>query len=393
MRNTLLSYLDNSEAEQFQLLERLILQSSHTLDKQGVDKVGNIICKTLSDCDLHLSTTKVADHGENLTFRSSGCSSEHRPILLVGHMDTVFPADSLFNSFTKEKDKTYGPGVIDMKGGLVSAIFLLKALQKCNLLDKIPIVLLCNSDEETGSIHSTELIRNEARRSLCAFVFECGGLNGEVVTGRKGKTGYRLDVFGKAGHAAFTGRNGKASAILELAHKTISLEKLNDPVRQIVLNVGRIEGGAAANIVAEKASAEIDCRFIKNADGAYCHETIETIVSQCTIPGTNAILTATSKRPPMEQSQRNNSLFEIVKKQGLHLSMELETEMRSGVSDANTIADCGIPVLDGLGPVGDLDHSENEYMVTNTLVSRCKLATLSVFDIWQKLQQNELNLK
>lgn len=307
-------------------------------------------------------------------------------------MDTVFSKEDVFNFFKDDVDKAYGPGIIDMKGGLVTAIFLLKALQSQNLLNKIPIVLICNSDEEMGSTHSSELIRKEAIKSLCAFVFECGGLNGEIVTGRKGKSGYLLEVFGKAGHAAFTGRNGKASAILELAHKTIQIEDLNDPEREIVVNVGQIEGGSAANVVAEKATAEIDTRFVRFEDSVFCQNNIEEIAAKCSTPGTRASITTTSGRPPMEQSPKNRALFEIVKKQAKHLSMELAEELRSGVSDANTIAECGVAVIDGLGPVGDLDHSQDEYMVKHTLVQRCKLATLSVLDIWDKQCQGELRL-
>ncbi len=390
MHKKLLHYLENSETKQFQLLEKLILQSSHTLNREGVNKVGTIIRHSLTNCDLDLTTQKVDDRGDNLVFKSAACKVNSPHILLVGHMDTVFPQQSSFNSFSTDTDKAYGPGIIDMKGGLVTVIYLLKGLQHLNLLKKIPIVFICNSDEEMGSSHSSKLIREEAKKSLCALVFECGGLNGEVVTGRKGKSGYIVDVFGKAGHAAFTGKNGKASAILELAHKTIKFEHLNDRQKKIVVNVGCIKGGTAPNIVADKASAEIDTRYIRGEDGEFCQKSIEEIVRRCSTPGTQASLSTTSSRSPMEQSQKNNVLFDIFKKQAKSLSLELSAELRSGVSDANTIADCGIPVLDGLGPIGDLDHSENEYMVKNTLLERCKLATFSVLDIWDRKSRGDL---
>lgn len=392
MRTKLLHYLDASENEQFQLLEKLVLQTSHTLDREGVNKVGMLIRKALTICDLKLTVDKVAGSGDNLIFRSSACQDHPNQLLLAGHMDTVFPRESSFNSFTTDTVKAYGPGIIDMKGGLVTAIYLLKGLQYLDLLKKIPIVFICNSDEEMGSPYSTKLIRKEAAKSLCGLVFECGGLDGQVVTGRKGKSGYHLEVIGKAGHAAFTGKNGKASAILELAYKTVKLENLNDDQKQIVVNVGRIQGGVAANVVAEKASAEIDTRYIRREDGDFCQKSIEEIVKRCSSPGTRGSLTTTNSRPPMGQSQKNHVLFEIFKQQAKYLSMEITAELRSGVSDANTIADCGIPVLDGLGPIGDLDHSENEYMVKSTLLERCKLATLSVLDIWQRHQRGELNL-
>jgi glutamate carboxypeptidase len=385
MRERILHYLETTEAEQLQLLERLILQTSHTLDKDGVDRVGRIIAEALADCSLTLTVNKVAERGDNLIFHSAACcTTGPRHILLVGHMDTVFPRESPFNSFRTDADHAYGPGVIDMKGGLVLAIYLLKALQSQNLLESIPIVFICNSDEEMGSTYSTGLIREEASKSLCALVFECGGGKGEVVTARKGKSGYRLEIFGKAGHAAFTAKNGKASAIVELAHKILAVEKLNNPERQIVVNVGRIAGGTAANVVAAYATADIDIRYLTREDQIVCETNLADIVAQCTTPGTQCSLNLTSSRPPMEQSPKILDLYLLVKKQAKYLSMELAAEQRSGVSDANTIAECGIPVLDGLGPVGDLDHSSDEYMVKATLVQRCKLATLAVIEIWRQ---------
>ncbi len=392
MNNRIFTYLDSTVKEQFQLLKALILQSSHTLDKEGVDKVGELIRTSLSDCNLHLEKDEVDVRGDNLLFRSAACANSSQHILLSGHMDTVFPRESTFNTYREDKTRAYGPGVIDMKGGLVVAVFVLRCLEQLGLLEKIPLVLICSSDEEMGSIYSTPVIKNEAKKSLCGLVFECGGLNGEIVTGRNGKAGYHLNFFGKAGHAAFTGRNGKASAILELAHKTILLEQLNDKEKGIVVNVGRIAGGAAANIVAEKASAEIDIRYKKEEDGQNCIKQIESILAEPIIPGTKTHLASAAGRFPMEQSPGNTALFHIVKNQAELLDLNIEAEFRSGVSDANTLAECGVPVIDGLGPVGDFDHSDMEYMEKSTLVSRCKLATMTVIDIWKRYSEGKLEL-
>ncbi len=145
-------------------------------------------------------------------------------------MDTVFAADTDFTAYREDDTQAYGPGVIDMKGGLVAGIFALKALSAVDLLKRIPLVFVFNSDEEVGSRRSLALIRKEARKSACAFVLEAGGLNGEVVTARKGNLSATLIVNGRAGHAAFAGAD-KASAILEMAYKTLAIEALNDPDR------------------------------------------------------------------------------------------------------------------------------------------------------------------
>ncbi len=391
MEERLLQYLEASRAEQFQLLERLVLQSSHSTDKVGVDRVGACIREDLQHCDMLLTVDSKENLGDNLIFTSSACSLYTSHILLVGHMDTVFPRESSFDFYREDSVNAYGPGVCDMKGGLVTAVFLLKALQDCRLLNSIPIVFICNSDEEIGSPGSTALISHYARNSLCGMVFECGGTAGEVATGRKGKAGFRLDVFGKSGHAAFSHKTGKSSAILELAHKIIFIEELNDPLKDTVVNVGKVCGGAAANVIAEKASAEIDTRFLTDEDGRLCRESLHTIVDKSTITGTTGSLFSTSNRLPMMQTDDNMALYHLFQKKAEQLAIPIQDELRSGVSDANTIAACGIPVIDGLGPIGALDHSENEYIVKSSLLQRCKLATLATLDIWSEAQKSNLS--
>lgn len=382
MKEAILNFLSTSQQDQLDLLARLVTQSSHTLDKEGVDSVGKIIINALAECPLSLYVDRQTERGDNLIFRSSGCQQHEKSIILLGHMDTVFPKDSPFRNFHQDENFVYGPGVIDMKGGLVTAIFLLKALNQAGVLDEIPITFICNSDEEMGSVFSTPLIQKEAQHSFCGLVFECGGLNEEIVTGRKGKAGYTLNVYGQAGHAAFTSNNGKASAILELAHKIIAIEQLNDPIRQIVVNAGRVSGGAAPNIVPDKATAEIDIRFLTAHDGEECQKAMEQISALSTITNTRAELLATTSRFPMEPSSANTVLFSVFHNLAKQLGYDISSEVRSGVSDANTLAMCNIPVIDGLGPVGDLDHSDKEYMVTKTLVKRSQLAALGVIELW-----------
>jgi len=170
---------------------------------------------------------------------------------------------------------------------VVVAVFAIRALAHCGLLDTLPVTLICNSDEEIGSPFSSRIIRREAAKCFLAMVFECGGLQGEIVTGRKGKAGYHLEVTGRAGHAAFAGRD-KASAILELVHKTIAIEDLNDDAKGIVVNVGVIEGGVGVNSVAETAGVGIDTRYLYQEDAVETAEKIRKIAGESTIPGTSA---------------------------------------------------------------------------------------------------------
>ena len=385
MNENFAAFLDGCEEWQFELLRQLVLQPSHSRNKGRVDIVGRMVAESLRGTGMLLEIVGQRDFGDHLLFSSPGCAKypEAKGVLLFGHMDTVFPDNSAFDYYHDDGEIVSGPGVIDMKGGLVAAIFAIRALAHFGLLEKIPLRFICNSDEEIGSVSSTELFREQSTVSALALGFECGGLHGEVVTGRKGKAGYRLHVRGQAGHAAFAGPD-KASAILELAGKIIRLEQLNDAQRQIVVNVGVVGGGIGPNTVADSAFAEIDTRFLTVADAQYLSARIEEIAKSCSVSGTSAELEQTPSRLPMEQAAGNRRLFSIIKGEAVKLGIPCIEELRSGVSDANTLAESGIAVIDGLGPVGASDHSEKEYMIRDSLPQRTKLAANSIMACWQK---------
>ncbi|SHO46403.1 M20 family metallopeptidase [Desulfopila aestuarii] len=388
MQNPFADYLSAHEEDQFRFLRELVLTQSYSRNKTGVDQVGKLIDHELATLPMSCTRFDQIELGDHLLFRSPACDTHTRQVLLTGHMDTVFPPESGFDWYREEEDRVFGPGVIDMKGGLAVAIFALKALHHVGLLNEIPIALICNSDEEIGSPTSTELITREAEKSYFGMVFECGGLQGEVVTGRKGKTGYLLDITGRPGHAAFAG-SGKASAILELAHKVIAIEQMNDPARQLVVNVGTVVGGIGPNTVPEFASAQIDIRYITKADGRDCDTQLQHIAALNRIPDTSAVLTIASSRKPMEQSESNTRLFTWVRHEAERLGLALIPELRSGVSDANTIASAGTPVLDGLGPIGEYDHSSDEYMIKKSLPERTLLAATAIAACWERCRDQE----
>lgn len=377
MRDSILDYLKERKERQFSLLKNLVLQPSHSSYVRGVSAIGDAIVAALSACELELQRFETEGYGRHLLFKSPACAKHSKQLLLIGHMDTVFPVSSGFDWYERTAGKVSGPGVIDMKGGLVAVVFALKALHEMGLLHELPVAFLCNSDGEVHSPSSTELIRAEAVRSFAALGFDSGGLNGEVVTGRKGCADYTIQVRGVAGNAAFVGAN-KSSAILEMAHKVIALEKLNNPVQNLTVNVGLIEGGIGLNSVPEVATIKVDTRFLKTDDYHESRMAIEEIVKNCQIPGTTANLDVTVFRAPMEQCRKNKDLFYEVDGIARELGINIREELRLNVSDVNTIASCGIPVVDGLGPIGEGEHSEREYMVESSLASRTKLATFAI---------------
>jgi glutamate carboxypeptidase len=382
MRGRIAAFLAQEERAMFDHLRALVLERSPSRHKPGTDAVGTLIADSLRPAGMVMEVMPQAEFGDHLIFRSPAAVAGQPAILLFGHMDTVFPLDSPFSGYRDDGERVSGPGVIDMKGGLVCAVWAIRALAACGLLSQIPLIFVCNSEEEIGSPTSTALFRDEARRSIAALGFECGGLHGQVVTGRKGRSGYRLTVTGRAGHAAFAGAD-KASAILELAHKTIAMEALNAPGRGIVVNVGVVAGGIGPNTVSDRACAEIDTRFLRRDDAEETASRMAAIASHATVAGTVAELLHTGGRPPMEQSARNTALFEIIRREAERLGQPCTAELRSGVSDANTIAQSDIPVVDGMGPTGDGDHSDREYMVRRSLPERGQLAAQSILRIWE----------
>lgn len=356
----------------FDLLGKLVRINSGSHNKPGVDAVGREIAAALIDCPLARETIALEQVGDLLIFRTPPALSHTGQVLLVGHMDTVFAPDTDFTDYHEDDTRSFGPGVIDMKGGLVAGIFALKALAASGLLKSIPLAFVCTSDEEVGSPWSKTLIRKEARKSDCAFVLEVGGLDGEVVTRRKGNLSARLVVKGRAGHAAFAGTD-KASAIIEMAHKILAIEALNDPGVGLSANVGRVSGGIGANTVADHAEARLDFRFIHAEDGQRLKARLFEICSQTTVPDTTCRVQMLSGRPPMPANAANQHLYQRIARIARRLRIPIGSEFRSGVSDANLIYQAGTPVIDGLGPIGEGDHSPGEYMFKHSLPQRTLL--------------------
>ena len=379
MHDTILSYLEPRRREALELLQRLVEIQSGSRNKPGLDRMAGEMADVLGGILPQVRILPFSDNGNMVQAMSFPAAEGRKGVVLVGHMDTVFPVDTTFTAFREDETRCFGPGVYDMKGGLVVAIYALKALGHLGLLEEIPITVLCNSDEEIGSPTSRPWIERMSEDALAALVFEGGGPGKDVVTGRKGRLGMEMTVRGRAGHAAKGG--AKSSAILELAHKIIALEGLNDG-REITLNVGQVEGGIGPNTVPELATAALDARFLTPVGQQRLEENLARIVAEPIVPGTSAILSVKSGRPAMPQSEGNRRLYAVARAQAQNFGYDLPEELRSGVSDANFIAGLGVPVLDGLGPVGDLDHSDLEFILKDTLMERAALTAATIAALW-----------
>lgn len=266
-----------------------------------------------------------------------------------------------------------GPGIYDMKAGLVEIIFALKALQALDLQPEIVPIIFINSDEEIGSRESTRYVRRLAQLVDRALVLEPSlGLTGKIKTARKGVGSFTIKVSGKAAHAGLDPGAG-ASAILELSHVIQKLFALNNPDKGISVNVGVIDGGTRANVVAPESSAVIDVRVENQADGLRIENAIQAL--QPVDANVNLKIEGGIGRPPMERTPANRKLWKVATNLASSLDINLEQGFAGGGSDGNTTSQY-TATLDGLGAVGDGAHAAHEFIYTDQLPQRCALLTL-----------------
>lgn len=383
MIDTIKSYLVEHEYEMVNLLERVVNINSYTANPDGVNKVVEVFEETFKEMEFTTKRLSNDVTGDNLVAENAKRAESGGGPLLVGHMDTVFPPEMGFDTMRVDGENIYGPGTCDMKAGLVIGIYVAKALKAAGALDSMPFGFFFNADEEVGSPHSRNLIVDEAKRSDYCFVMEGSGKGGEVVTGRKGRIVFDLTVNGEphhAGHCKFP----KPSAIVEIAHKIMALEALNDPDAGTSVNIGLMEGGVGPNTVAAKATARCETRFVNPEIGEKVWAAIESIATNCTLEGTSGSVEIRTHLPPMVTNETIMELYGVVESAAAEIGMDVQSVFRGGGSDANTVSEAGVPVLDGMGPSGGLFHTPDEYMLKDSLVKQALLTAISVLKANEK---------
>jgi glutamate carboxypeptidase len=298
---------------------------------------------------------------------STEIADEGGAVLLIGHHDTVFPAGA-FAGFREDGALLRGPGVLDMKGGLVVCLYALAALAEAGDLARVPVKLISVSDEEVGSPEGKSLVEHAAAGAHAALVFESGRPGDLVITRRKGTGGLTVTARGKAAHAGNLHHDGH-NAIWALARFIDAAQKLTDYDRGVTVNVGRVTGGIGKNTVPDHAEALVDFRFITREDGAATLAKLRAIASD--VPGTSLEFAGGIGRVPLERSDASAALaaeFGACQRQaGLG---DGEEKLLGGGSDANTAAAAGVPAVDGLGPRGKGYHTLDEYIERDTLVPK-----------------------
>jgi glutamate carboxypeptidase len=355
--------------------------------KAGVDKVGSWTAAFLERLGAQVEIHAHATLGNTVVGTFSGRPGAPRA-LLIGHLDTVFPEGTAAERPLRiDAGIARGPGVTDMKGGLLAGLYAILALISLGEGDDdttpVPIqprgelpferlVYVANPDEEIGSVSSTAVIRELALASDVCFVLECARANGDIVSARKGTVDLRLTVHGRAAHAGVEPEKGR-NAILAAAHQVIALQALNGRWPGVTVNVGVVNGGTRPNVVAEEAVLEVDLRATTAQSLAQAEAAVLAIAATIAVPETSVTVEETARHQPMERLERSVRLIEHAQAIAGRLGFELADAATGGASDANTTAGLGVPSLDGLGPIGGNDHSPSEYLEVDSIVPRTTL--------------------
>ena len=348
-------------------LERVVRINSHTRNKRGVDAVGAVFAEWLEALGYETRRHERELIGDHLHFVAP--SGGREKILLLGHLDTVFPSGS-FEGWREDDEWVYGPGVCDMKGGNVVALEALRAVREATGgIEDVDVLLV--SDEETGSDDSKMLTSELAKEYDKCFVFEAAGPNMEVVVGRKGIGTFEIAIEGKAAHAGTSYAKG-VDANLEAAYKLQKLVAMTDLEKGSTVNVGKIEGGIGANTISPHAKLLLELRYADHKEKERLMAGLEEAVCTAWVEGTHARLSGQIQRDVMEPNAWQRELIAAMERIS---GQKLSTERRGGVSDANIVAAAGVVTLDGLGPYGDGDHTPKERALKKSFDERIELMT------------------
>jgi glutamate carboxypeptidase len=353
-------------------LRTLVNIDSGTYTPAGVERVAQWLRPRFEALGFATELSQGTRMGPQLIARRSG---EGRPrIFLIGHMDTVFPdGEAGRRPFRTENGRAYGPGVFDMKSGLLVALYALRLLAEMVASPYSSCVMLCNSDEEVGSPESGPLVRELAAGADAAIVLEPSNRVEEVKVARKGVGTYTFDVRGRSAHAGVEPSHGR-SAIVELAHRILAIEQLNGTIPGATLNVGVVSGGERPNVVPDHAQVQIDTRAASAETARQLDATLrEVAAAPSTVPETQVSIEGRFMHQPFEQSEASARLFEQARIVAGDIGLNLRGTATGGGSDGNTTAAMGIPTIDGMGPSGGLAHNPGEWISIDSIAPRIAL--------------------
>jgi len=368
--NRISRWLSDRQHEMVACVRELVVRESPTHSKLACDELSSYLAVEFERLDGHVKVHRQGIAGDHLQVDFSG-DQRRAPLLLLGHFDTVYDVGTIETMPWRERNgQLYGPGVFDMKSGIVQMMFALAALREVRGDLPRPVKVLLVSDEEGGSDTSRVITEDLAQQCRAVLVCEPSGPGGALKTARKGVGSFTVKVRGQAAHSGLDFEKGQ-SAILELAHQILAISQLTDLQRGTTLNVGVISGGTRTNVIAAEAAAEVDVRIARKSDAAIMERRVRRlrpVNNKCKIEVEGGI-----NRPPLERTEQVVALFELARKIAADLGFALQEIAVGGGSDGNFTAGVGVPTLDGLGAVGEGAHAPHESVVAAQLPLRAAL--------------------
>ena len=348
-------------------LKAIVNIDSGTFTKAGIDRVGAYLQERFADFGFSTSFDRQKQYGDHLVATHKGSNPNGPRLLLIGHIDTVFSEGEVARrpfKIARSNGKTVatGPGVLDMKSGVLIGMYSLHLLIQAQEAAYQSATFICNSDEEIGSPSSRPLIQELARQADAVLVFEPGRAEETVVSSRRGCGQYRVEVHGLSAHAGVEPQRGR-NAILELSYQVQKMQALNGAIPGTTLSVGIIRGGERTNVVPDYAYFDMDVRASDQRAARALEAAMQQVTTQRKLQGTTITLSGSMLCQPFERNPANERLVRLVREAGSALGLKMQDVGSGGASDANTTAAMGIPTLDGLGAVGEGAHAANESIV------------------------------
>ena len=378
IRTAVLAWLREREQDMFALLEEVVNIDCGSANKAGVDRVGAIFRAHLERAGIATQVFPLDKHGDCILAKVPGGAGTGTPhALLLGHMDTVFPdGTAAARPYRTEGSVAYGPGVSDMKAGLVMNTFVAEAFAALGA-NRTPIHVFYTGDEEIASPSSRALTREMARGAATVLNAEPGRASGNVVVARRGGMFIDFEIEGVAAHAGSSPEKG-ASAIDALARKILQLHALTDKTTGVTSNVGTLRGGVTVNMVAPHAAAQLDVRFTADTDQEALYRRIQGIIEERVPARTSGRITHEGRFLPLSQSEASRKLFDDYVKAAAEVGFTVAGEFAGGCADSGITASVGAPTLCAVGPLGGDGHSPKEYCRIDTIVPRAQAAALTL---------------
>jgi len=363
-REHLLQYIEE--------LRELCSIDSYSYHKPGLDEMALFLAARMRGLGMHATIIERESWGNDLlgTLHGNGGGN----VLLLGHMDTVYPVGiAAARPVQVEGDIIYGPGVSDMKGCILSAIYAIEALLAMNYRVFSEIRFLCVSDEEINIRHCQDVLQTVCEDAKGALVLEAARSNGDIVSARKGHTWYKLTALGRSAHAGVEPEKGR-NAVIEMAHQILQFQNLNGWREGITINAGVISGGTLPNVVPDFAQAQFDLRFLHDEDRIATEQRFHELLEQKRIANVELTLErAPDMKAPMTLTPESQKLAHQAQHIANLLGFSINHVLTGGASDASYATKHGVPALDGLGPIGGRDHSPDEYLVLSSVAPRVAL--------------------